>query len=49
MHEGNRYGFFCLIEQRIVKVDTVLCIGLDPAFSGAEMKVHGRAVCTTCS
>jgi hypothetical protein len=37
--------FFARIEQRIEKVDTVLCIGLDPAFSGVEMEVHGRAGC----
>lgn len=42
---GIVMDFFARIEQRIEKVDTVLCIGLDPAFSGVEMEVHGRAGC----
>jgi uridine monophosphate synthetase len=37
--------FFCRIEQRIEGMDTVLCIGLDPAFSEAELEMRGRAGC----
>jgi len=37
--------FFARLERRSDEVDTVLCIGLDPAFSRAEIEARGKETC----
>ncbi|HBK58479.1 MAG TPA: orotate phosphoribosyltransferase [Spirochaetaceae bacterium] len=37
--------FFARIEERIEKMDTVLCIGLDPAFSKIDIEKQGKIAC----
>lgn len=37
--------FFARIGQRIERMDTVLCIGLDPAFSKADIEKQGKTGC----
>ncbi len=38
-------NFFARIERRIEAMDTVLCIGLDPAFSKEDIEKYGKAAC----
>lgn len=37
--------FFARLEKRVESVDSVLCIGLDPAFSQREIRERGAAAC----
>jgi len=42
-------GFFEYIEERADKMDTFLCIGLDPAFSNSEIEKRGSLECAACA